>query len=235
MQSTEDEKQMDVQVLQFDARVGMGTFLPWLKELGCQINCCRCDLEAPPTATVGPVLLLGGYMGVNDRDQLPYLQMAAAWIAREVRRGRPVLGICLGGQLLAHALGGTVRSQSHQERGIQNITVTAAGKTDPLFAGLPDPFKSFEWHNDSFDLPPAATHLAQTETCRGQAFRHANAWGLQFHPEVDEQIVAEWCERTGSGHDPLKQIVQHREIYHTHSRQLLANFIQASKSIPTER
>lgn len=218
---------MDLQVMQFDARVGMGTFEPWLKGLGCQIHCCRCDLSNLPIEGNGPVLLLGGYMGVNDQAQYPYLKTVGTWVAEEVRRERPLLAICLGGQLLAHSLGGTVSSQTKKEKGIQNITLTPEGTSDPLFEGFPETFVSFEWHNDSFEIPGGATHLAQTENCLGQAFRYSNAWGLQFHPEVNEQIVSDWCELTGSDKKYIEQFVQHQKTYFDHSKQLLENFIRA--------
>ena len=217
---------MDVQVIQFDGRVGMGTFEPWLKEFGCQIHRSRCDLEMVPTGTNLPILLLGGYMGVNDREKLPYLKMVSAWISEEVKLGRPLLAICLGGQLLAHSLGGAVFSQSKQEKGIHDITLTPEGKTDPLFAGFAETFVSFEWHNDSFEVPQGAKHLARTDTCPAQAFRYSNAWGLQFHPEVNEQIVADWCVRTGAGKEPVEQLIQNQEVYFHHSKLILENFIK---------
>lgn len=220
---------MDLQVMQFDARVGMGTFEPWLNDLGCQVHCCRCDLTPPPIEGTGPILLLGGYMGVNDQTQYPYLQTVAAWIAEEVKHGRPLLAICLGGQLLAHSLGGSVSSQSKKEKGIQNISLTPEGISDPIFEGLPKTFVSFEWHNDSFEIPTGATHLAYTETCTGQVFRYSNAWGLQFHPEVNEQIVTKWCELTGSDKKYIEQFVQHQKTYFNHSKQLLENFIHTFK------
>lgn len=215
---------MDVQIMQFDERVGMGTFKHWLKELGCQIHCYRCDLY-PPIEGNGPVLLLGGYMGVNDQAQYPYLSTVAAWITEEIKRGRPFLAICLGGQLLAHSLGGSVTSNSKQEKGIQNIMLTPEGQSDPLFKGLPQTFVSFEWHNDSFDIPAGATHIAYTETCPGQVFRYNNAWGLQFHPEVNVQIIENWCELTGSDKNHVEQFVLHQKTYFSHSRKLLENFV----------
>ncbi|HEY5674879.1 MAG TPA: type 1 glutamine amidotransferase [Malonomonas sp.] len=223
---------MRIQVLQFDERVGLGTFSGWLAEAGSEITCWRCDQQQlPGIDDRGPVILLGGYMGVGDRQQLPYLQLAADWVAAQVEAGRPLLAICLGGQLLAHALGGSVTSQYRQEKGIAAIELTPAGQVDPLFAGLPNPFCSFEWHNDSFDLPQAATHLAWTEPCPGQAFRYQNAWGLQFHPEVDTTIVAQWCQRTGAGEKPQQIFHQHQQRYLQHSRQLLLNFLQTAQSL----
>ena len=219
---------MNIQVVQFDERVGMGTFAPWLKELGCDVKICRADRNQLPVAgQEQPVLLLGGYMGVNERERLSYLTSAAEWLSAEVERGRMVLAICLGAQLLAHSLGATVHSQFRQEKGIREISLTAAGENDLLLNGLPSPFSSFEWHNDSFELPQCGLHLAQTEHCVGQVFRYKNAWGVQFHPEVDQQIVADWCQRTGAGERPVQEFRQQQAVYFRHSRQLLENFIAA--------
>ena len=170
-------------------------------------------------------------MGVNEREQLPYLQQAAEWVATVAENDRPLLAICLGGQLLAHALGAEVHSQTRQEKGLREISLTAAGIVDPLFTGLPNPFVSFEWHNDSFELPAGSTLLAQTDTCPGQAFRYRNAWGVQFHPEVDEQVVADWCQRTGVGDAALHEFNRRKQIYFAHSRQLLENFVQQADRI----
>ena len=127
--------------------------------------------------------------------------------------------------------GGRVTSQSRQEKGITEVALTAAGQADPLFANLPNPFVSFEWHNDSFELPTAAVQLAKIERCPGQAFRYRNAWGVQFHPEVDESIVADWCRRTGVGEQPLEVFRHQQQRYFQHSKQLLENFLQTAQSL----
>lgn len=216
-----------IDVVQFDEKVGMGTFSSWLKELECEVRVWRADRdELPPVTGLTKVLLLGGYMGVNDRDQLHYLQRASDWLTAVVEQGIPLLAICLGGQLLAYALGAKVHSQYRQERGIREIQLSAAGKSDPLLAGLPQPFLSFEWHNDSFDLPLGAVLLAETAICPGQVFRYRNAWGLQFHPEVNQQVVADWCQRTGEGDAPLEEFCRYQDDYLLHSRLLLSNFVR---------
>jgi len=220
---------MTIQVLQFDQRVGLGTFSRWLREGGCDYSVWRADQQQlPPAGGEEPIILLGGYMGVNERDRLPYLQLAADWLAAEVETGRAILAICLGAQLLAYALGTRVDSRLRQEKGIQQVALTKDGLSDPLFAGLPDPFISFEWHNDSFELPANSIHLAQTEACAGQAFRYQNAWGVQFHPEVDGQIVADWCQRTGSGEQPLQVFCQQQDAYFRQAKKLLENFLAAA-------
>lgn len=223
---------MDIQVLQFDERVGLGTFAPWLVGKGYQVKHWRTDLKQfPPAEKLSPIILLGGYMGVNDRASLTYLQSAAEWLAVEVGRGRPILAICLGAQLLAHALGAEVHSQCRQEKGVREISLSPAGAVDPLFTGLPNPFVGFEWHNDSFELPKGSVLLAETEVCSAQAFRFNNAWGVQFHPEVDEPIVAEWCQRTGAGKEPVELFIQHRNSYFAHSKRLLENFLEVGLKI----
>ncbi len=223
---------MRIHTLQFDAKVGLGTFAGWLAEFGCEIAVWRCDEASfPPAENREPLLLLGGYMGVNDRGRLPYLQQTCDWLAGEVARGRPILAICLGSQLLAHALGGQVYRQQRQEKGIREIALSAAGEADPLFAGLPNPFISFEWHNDSFDLPAGVHHLAATDVCPGQAFRSGNAWGVQFHPEVDAAIVADWCARTGAGKEPLADFERRKNDYYAHSQRLLKNYLDSASRL----
>ncbi len=226
---------MRINVIQFDERVRLGTFSSWLREMNITIRICRADRgELPAVEDKDPVILLGGHMGVADRECLPYLEEAAVWIANAVERGRPLLAICLGGQMLAHALGAQVTSQARQERGIQQITLTEEGCVDPLFAGLPNRFVSFEWHNDSFDLPDGGTHLARSGDCEGQAFRYKNAWGVQFHPEVEKKIVAEWCQRANVGVGALEFFRQHQVEYYAHSKRLLENFVALSQKLQGE-
>ncbi len=108
-------------------------------------------------------------------------------MSRLLATGTPLLGICLGGQLLAEVAGGAVSSNRCGEKGLVEIELTAGGRADPLLAGIDDRFQAFQWHNDSFAVPPPAQHLARSVACPGQAFRLGNAWGVQFHPEVDRR------------------------------------------------
>ncbi len=147
----------------------------------------------PPWDSLSAAVVLGGYMGVGDTDRYPYLRPLKAWLREAVAADLPLLGICLGGQLLAEAAGGVVHSHRSGEHGLLPVALTAAGQRDPFVAGIPPLFSAFQWHNDSFTLPPAALHLAASVACPGQIFRCRNAYGLQFHPEVNEAIVTEWC------------------------------------------
>ena len=137
------------------------------------------------------LIFLGGPMSVND--DLPYLAREMEWIRQAVAQRRPVLGICLGAQLIARALGATVRSNAAKEIGWYDLRFTDAAASDPLFQGL-SLETVFHWHGETFDLPPGAELLASSELCRNQAFRLGDGvYGLQFHLEVTPEMIADWC------------------------------------------
>jgi len=141
------------------------------------------------------VIVLGGTMSVRDIAEFPFLQHLKEQIKEVVRKGIPYLGICLGGQLLAEVLGGRVDLQKHGELGYHHVTLTEHGEHDPLFAGVPKHFLSFQWHSDSFEPPPGTLHLARSDYCPYQAFRWGRtAYGTQFHPEVTQKIVEDWSK-----------------------------------------
>ena len=148
---------------------------------------------APPApADYDALILLGGPMSVND--DLPYLRREESYIRDAVSSGQHVLGICLGAQLIAHALGATVRRNPVKEIGWYDISVTASGLADPLFAAFSPPEPVFHWHGETFDLPAGAELLASSERCVNQAFRVGpNTYGMQFHLEVSPQMIDAWC------------------------------------------
>lgn len=216
-------KQVDI--IQNDPEVPPGVFHELLTEWRVPFRLCRPDLgDALPDA-FDAVIVLGGIMGVHDDSVHPFLRMLKTWLARVLADGTPLLGVCLGGQLLADVTGGVVSSNRCGEKGLVEVVLTAAGAADRLFSGSDRRFPVFQWHNDSFTIPAAAVHLAASEVCPGQAFRIGNAWGVQFHPEVNEAIVAAW-----SRHDPQRlqltddfaaAAATHRVL----AGQLLANFL----------
>lgn len=141
------------------------------------------------------LLVLGGPMGVNDKAEYPYLSQVERLIGEAVAAGKPVLGLCLGAQLMASALGGKVFPNRTKEIGCYRVDLTAEGRADPLFAGMGPRVPVFQWHGDTFTLPEGAVLLATAPTCAHQAFRYGrNAYGLQFHLEVTPDIVAEWAD-----------------------------------------
>lgn len=139
------------------------------------------------------LVVLGGPMNVDEEEAHPWLAPEKEAIRAAVEAELPYLGICLGAQLLARALGAAVYPAAAPEVGVGEVRLTAAAADDPLFAGLPDPLPCLQWHGDTFDLPPGAILLATSEACRHQAFRVGPlAWGLQFHVEATPAMAREW-------------------------------------------
>ena len=139
------------------------------------------------------LVVLGGPMGVGDVDRHPHLKTEMAVIERAIADGKPVLGICLGAQLTAAALGARVRKNPSREIGWYAVHPTEHAPHDPLFAHVRDPEMLFQWHGDTFEVPSGGTHLASSEACAAQAYRYGdNVYGLQFHLEVDQPMVERW-------------------------------------------
>jgi len=145
------------------------------------------------------LVVLGGPMNVDETERYPFLAAEIDWIFAALTAQTPVLGICLGSQLLAKAAGARVYPNSVKEIGWYALELTAAAADDPLFANCPANPTVFQWHGDTFDVPAGAVHLASTAACRHQAFRVGrSAWGLQFHVEVTEEMIDEWLAEPGN-------------------------------------
>jgi len=149
------------------------------------------DEPVPDTLEADGLVVMGGPMGVNDIDDRPHLSREIDLIDQALREQVPVLGVCLGSQLLAHVLGADVRSASAKEIGWDDVTLTDAAVDDPLFRDVGDSFTAFHWHGDVFALPEGAVPLACTAQTEHQAFRYGDAaYGLLFHLEATPKTVA---------------------------------------------
>jgi GMP synthase (glutamine-hydrolysing) len=145
----------------------------------------------PDTLDTDGLVVMGGPMGVGDIDDRSHLSNEIDLIEQALRDEVPVLGVCLGSQLLAHVLGADVRPGPQMEIGWEEVTLTDASADDPLFRDIDDPFTAFHWHGDVFALPDGATRLAHTAQTEHQAFRYGGAaYGFLFHLEVTPQTVA---------------------------------------------
>jgi GMP synthase-like glutamine amidotransferase len=165
-----------------------------------QASACETGTPGPPAG----LILMGGPMSAND--DLPWVPHELAAIREALHRGIPVLGVCLGAQLIARALGARVYPNTEKEIGWSPVHFTAAAAVDPLFHGFSDPETVFQWHAETFDLPPGAEHLAFSSACRHQAFRvGANVYGLQFHLEVTPGIVADWLRQDAACGGDLRE------------------------------
>ncbi len=138
------------------------------------------------------VVIMGGPMSAND--PLPGLAAELGLIERAVEARIPLLGICLGAQLIAKALGARVYRNAYEEIGWAPVHITEEGQADPLFRGIPSPSNFFHWHGETFDLPARARWLAYSDLCRHQAFSYAESvYGIQFHPEITPEMIVDWC------------------------------------------
>jgi GMP synthase-like glutamine amidotransferase len=185
---------------------GIGSIAASLERhhIACQIVDRPSSLATlPGLADAAALILMGGPMSVND--SLPWIATEMEAIRQAVARRRPVLGICLGAQLVAKALVARVYPMPAKEIGWEPVYWTRPALADPLFGGLAQPEMLFHWHGETFDLPEGATHLAHSEACRNQAFRVSdNVYALQFHIEVTSAIIEDWCrndESCGSAHE----------------------------------
>lgn len=148
--------------------------------------------EDLPVEQAQALIVMGGPMSVND--PLSWLRLEERFLARAISGGVPVLGVCLGAQLLAKCLGARVYPMGHKEIGWYPVRFTEAALDDPLFQGLPCEETLFHWHGETFDLPAGSHRLAGSDLCANQAFRFGSVlYGLQFHPEVTPEIIASWC------------------------------------------
>jgi len=139
------------------------------------------------------LIVLGGPMSANDGERYPHLDREVEVIREVVGAGIPVLGICLGAQLIARALGARVRRNRVKEIGWYKVRPTEKGRSDPLFAKFNGAEQIFQWHGDTFALPHGAEHLAESEECANQAFRIGDCvYGVQFHLEADQALIERW-------------------------------------------
>ena len=190
---------LSVLVFQHDPFDGPGYLGEALLRHGASLDIVRLDegQAIPDPFAYDMVLVMGGEMNVYQEDKHPWLASETRIIRQAVDSGKAVLGVCLGGQLLARALDAQVHLGAATEIGLIPIGLTAQGKVDPLFEGL-DPVEAVEWHDDTFEIPSGAVQLAASEGCAHQAFRFGTAaYGLQFHPEVSPDMLAEWIKAAG--------------------------------------
>jgi GMP synthase (glutamine-hydrolysing) len=181
-------------VLRHHPAEGLGLIGNALRDVGVQhrvLDTPRGEALPRDIRDVGGIIVLGGPMSANDSDQLPWLRKELELLDRALTAGRPVLGICLGAQMIARALGGKVFPGEKREVGWSPVTFTPEGKDDPLLLGVPDQLTVFHMHGDTYELPPDGTNLATTPLFEQQAFSWGETvYGFQFHLEFTDAIIA---------------------------------------------
>ncbi len=174
----------------------LGTLDPLLKEAGFRIryvNFGRDAAQRPEVDKYAALIVLGGPMNADQIESFPNLATELEIIQEAVVREMPVLGICLGAQLLAKALRGSVAPNPVREIGWSDVLLTDAGMSDPVLSTFAASQRVFQWHEDGIGLPPGAIHLARSPHSEVQAFRHGEtAYGFQFHLEASASLIERW-------------------------------------------
>ncbi len=201
-----------------------------LKQLGYRLDVRRPRFGDPLPPTMSEhaaAVIFGGPMSANDEDD--FIQREIAWIAIPLKSAKPFLGICLGAQMCARALGGKVypHPQGHAEIGYYPIRPTAAG----LAVVDPWPEQVYQWHREGFDLPAGAELLAEGDMFEVQAFRYGRAYALQFHPDVTHAMMHRWVTRGDArlempGAKPRAAHFADREVYDYSARTWLSAFLE---------
>lgn len=191
------------------------------------------------TSDLEGLIVMGGPMSVNDTVEYPFLLSEVLLIEKLLSEKKPVIGICLGAQLIAKALGSRVYPNKEKEIGWHPIQLTSSAAKDPLFRAAPQNLHVLHWHGETFDLPKGAVHLARSLRCENQAFRwEENTYGLQFHLEATPAMLQDWCSSDqGSadldaagedGAEVLRQTPQAYEQLEPVARQVFSTYLKSA-------
>lgn len=219
-----------VLVLQFMSDDGPGHLGAWLRQRGIVAdlrNAAAGDAFPDGIQGCGGLAVLGGAMSAND--DLPFLRAAERLILDAMRMDVPVLGHCLGGQLMAHALGAEVHASPAPEVGWHTMQCVDSAAARNWFG--PDATQTvFHWHYEAFEVPAGAERLAQSTACPNQAFAIGRHLAMQFHVEIDQQKIEAWLGATGTSHghpkDESPTVQSHRAI-----REASARLLHAQQSL----
>lgn len=172
---------------------GLGTIEEWLTGENCRVSKTQfynADQEIPSLDDYDALIVMGGPMSIHDQKQFPWLKDEKEHIRKAITANKPVLGICLGAQLIASALGATVKANQHKEIGWFPIELNKAALGHELTRGLANSMTVFHWHGETFSLPNNAINLATSQACQNQGFIYNNnVIGLQFHLEMNKVSI----------------------------------------------
>lgn len=197
------------------------------------------DILPGSLENIAAIISLGGPMNVYEEADYPFLRWEEGFLRIAIKEEIPILGICLGAQLLAKACGAKVNKAREKEIGWYEVNLTDKGTRDPLFSALPGKLEVFQWHEDTFDIPAGAVHLAGSRLCPKQAFGFGkNAYGLQFHIEVSPHMIKDWiCEymKEGeTGFDPRNMLIEAHEkkkIFERQANVIYRNFARIIEAL----
>ncbi len=205
----------EILILKHVAFEGPGTFREELDKRGLkfrEVNLYEGDIPKDLDGCRG-LIIMGGPMNVYEEAEYPFLKDEDRLIKEALAKKIPMIGVCLGAQLMAKASGAKVTKGAKKEIGWYPLHLTEEAKTDPAFSSLPSTVEVFQWHGDTFETPQGAARLASSELFLNQAFRIGdNAYAFQFHIEVTEAIIKEWIELNGTELEGVKDYIDSKKI-----------------------
>jgi GMP synthase (glutamine-hydrolysing) len=192
-----------------------------------------------PLDAYGAVMVFGGAMHADQDDRHPWLREENLFLQRLLDLHLPVLGVCLGAQLLAKAVHAPVHPAPQPEIGWYPVRLTEEAADDPIFAQLPERFDAFQWHYYTYRVPAGGVELASSDVCT-QAFRLGDrAWGIQFHAEVTPQVVADWLDEKGDDDVDTAAIERETEeridAWNSLGRELCGGFVDEAERVAAEQ
>ena len=221
---------MHVLILKHIANEDAGNILDFLDESSTaykKVNLYAGDRLPAELDNISHVVIMGGPMNVGENDKYPFLAEEDVFIKKVLGRGLPMLAICLGGQLLANACGASVYRAENEEVGIFDMQlIKSEGNEDlGILSGLPKTFPTVHWHRYTFDIPNGATQLVKSELCPNQAFViNSNAYGLQFHPEVTEEMIHDWFDDADNKDEIIQDFLSVKTEYEEAARNIYKLF-----------
>ncbi len=214
-----------------------------LEEQGIAYQVVQVAEERIPDPTnYSAIIAFGGTQHVYDEKQYAFSAREESIIREAIEHDIPYLGVCYGSQLLAHVLGGQVTRMKVADVGFLRVHFTEEGKADPLYAGFTDTLQGYQWHDDTFDVPPEGIQLARNEQGEHQAFRFGRrAYGIQSHIEITPEMMDSWLasfseekdKLGGQGDEIYREILRERPtlypLYRADSKRLLENFLRIAE------
>ena len=215
---------------------GPGAFAEALAKRGVSLEYSLVPKDGLPRNAGDLLIVMGGPMSVNDSDK--WITEETAFIRSTLLAGKPMIGVCLGSQFMAKALGAVVRSGKAVEIGMTPVRLTDAGKQDPVFGAGPESFAVFEWHGEVFDLPKDSVPLAGSDIAPLQAFRYGDrAYGLLFHLEMEEGGIHALCQECApdlikarlTGHQVKSAALPQLPQLHQTADRMIGHLLQSSR------
>ncbi len=211
----------EVLVFQHDPFEDLGFFAEVLEKQGADYRVLRLfegEMPAEDWQHIGALIILGGPMSVGEEDQFQFLRWEKRIIRAAIDEAVPILGICLGAQLISESLGTKIYHGPVKEIGWSPISITPHGQVDSLLGYLPESATVFQWHGDGFELPQGAIHLASSVNFKTQAFRVGKSiYGLQFHLEVTPTMIERWIDERSKDLALVPYVLPEKILADTHN------------------